>query len=119
MNVEREVARSVFPRISGILFDLERYEKGKKHSDKSVLDFYVAVSKALWAKHAQFRHYTNEQVEVVIFGKYSPILKQLALASSKAEQEEVIAKHKDFLLGILDKNSPESLNEPVETRWSL
>jgi|GEM_PF-5111291 len=102
MNVRREVGRSVFPKLAGLLVDLKRYEKSKAHPDPDKINFYLLAAKALFAQHAKFRHLTDNDVEN-IFRDISPILKTCYHAENKADKEEIIELNKQVLLNLIKK----------------
>lgn len=96
MNVDREVARSVFTSLAGSLVDLGRYEKTKDQPEQSKLDFYKLSAKALFVKHADFSDFTDSDVENV-FAEIAPILKGIRLAPSKQVMEEIAENNKSVL----------------------
>ncbi|MCC2625449.1 MAG: hypothetical protein K0R14_1322 [Burkholderiales bacterium] len=102
MSVRREVGRSIFPKLVGILVDLKRYEKSKKDPNPKTIDFYQLAAKALFAQHAKFRHLTDNDVENV-FKTIAPILKKCNLATDKAKEERIIKSHKQVLQDMINK----------------
>jgi hypothetical protein len=57
MNVDREVARSVFTGLAGSLVDIKRNEKSKAIPDPEEIEFYDLAAKALYFEHDRFRHF--------------------------------------------------------------
>lgn len=102
MSVRREVGRSIFPDLAGVLIDLKRYEKSKSNPDQKTIDFYQLVAKALFSQHAKFRHLTDSDVENV-FRTISPILKKCNLATTKAEEENIINLNRQVLQDLINK----------------
>jgi len=100
MGVRREVGRATFPKLAGLLVDLKRYESNKAQPDQEKLNFYTLAAKALFAEHARFRHFNDDDVEQV-FSTISPIIKACIRAESKEGKEHIIARHKNSLLGYL------------------
>lgn len=101
MNERREVGRSVFTSLAGSLVDIGRYEESKPIPDKTKIEFYQLVRKALYAKHAKFRLFTDEDVEDV-FKTLSPILKAIRLAPNKQAREVIVETNRATLMGLID-----------------
>ncbi len=102
MNVEREVARSVFTSLAGSLINISQHEETKQIQDQSKIDFCELASSALFIEHGKFRHFTDTDVNSV-FEHIAPILKQLRLAHSTSEKEGILENNKIILQNLIDK----------------
>jgi len=101
MNVDREVARSVFTGLAGALVDIKRYEKSKKNPNPEKIKFYDLAAKALFFEHDRFRHFTNLDVQKV-FDVIAPILKSLRLTPSELKQEQIVEDNRLILQKLID-----------------
>lgn len=102
MNVDREVARSVFTSLAGSLINISQGEENKQTPDQSRIEFCELASSALFVEHGRFRHYTDTDVTYV-FENIAPILKQLRLTSSSLEKEQILENNKTVLQSLIDK----------------
>ena len=100
MNVDREVARSVFTSLAGSLIDVKRNEKSKEVPDQEKVKFYDLAAKALYFEHDRFRYFTEADVQNV-FSIIAPILKGLRLAKSKLEREQIIETNHNVLQSLV------------------
>ena len=100
MNVDREVARSVFTSLAGSLIDVKRNEKLKEVPDQEKIKFYDLAAKALYFEHDRFRHFTNDDVQNV-FSTIAPILKGLRLAKNKLEREQIVENNHQVLQSLI------------------
>lgn len=101
MNVEREVARSIFTGLAGSLIDIGRYEKSKLNPNPEKIKFYDLAAKALFFEHDRFRHFTNLDVQNV-FDSIAPILKSLRLTPSEPEREQIADDNRLILQKLID-----------------
>lgn len=102
MNVEREVARSVFTSLAGSLINISQHEENKHIPNQSKIDFYELASSALFVEHGRFRHFTETDVTYV-YKHIAPILKQLRHTLSSLEKEKIIENNKIILQDLIDK----------------
>jgi hypothetical protein len=100
MNVRREVCRSIFPDLAGTLMELRRHEMVKAKPKQALIDFYQLAAKALFARHANFRHLNDNDVEIV-FKTIAPILKTCNQSKTKLAMEKSIQKNKSVLLDLI------------------
>lgn len=101
MNVEREVARSIFTGLAGSLIDIGRYEKSKLNPNPEKIKFYDLAAKALFFEHDRFRHFTNLDVQNV-FEVIAPILKSLRLTPSEPERKQIVEDNRLILQKLID-----------------
>lgn len=101
-SIKREVGRSIFTKLAGLLVDMQRYEESKKVPDLERHNFYQLAAKALFSQHARFSLFTNNEVENV-FITLSPILKACHQSDSKEKKEEIIESNKDVFYSLIKK----------------
>ena len=102
MDIDREVARSVFTSLAGSLGNLSLYESSKSKSNQDLIRFYELASKALWREHANFSLSPAKEVRD-IFENIAPILKSIRGAKNNEERESIVDIHKQSLTNLIAK----------------
>lgn len=93
-TIANEVAKTLYPTLSGLISTLANEEKRKENPNANYLSFYLELRDILSEEHRNFYKFTDEQIKRKV-AILSPLIKELVL------RDEVL--HHDILANNFDK----------------